>query len=120
MICILYVFVNSKYYILEVPNWYLMAIFDVVANCDQLACAFDIAICEIIHLTQNKKPILFENRLKFNPKVFVKISSPTGICPTIPEKQRDDNLIGAFFVPRGFLYNTGYQRCFMWWAKSMR
>jgi hypothetical protein len=32
-------------------------IFDAVANCDRLDCAFDIAIYEVIHLTQNKKPI---------------------------------------------------------------
>jgi hypothetical protein len=65
MICILYVFVNSKYYILVVPNWHLKMIFYVVAICDRLVCTFDIAICEVIHLTQNKKPIPFENRLQF-------------------------------------------------------
>jgi len=51
IICILYVFVNPKYYILEVPNWYLMMIFDAVAICDRIAYAFEIAICEVIHLT---------------------------------------------------------------------
>ena len=64
IICILYVFVNPKYYILEVPNWYPQDEFsNAVAICDRLDFVFDIAICDIIYLTQNKKPILLENRL---------------------------------------------------------
>jgi len=37
--------------------------FNAVAICDRLDFVFDIAICDIIYLTQNKKPILLENRL---------------------------------------------------------
>jgi hypothetical protein len=45
-------------------------IFYVVANCDRLDFVFDIPFCNVIYLTQSKKPILFENRLKFDPKFF--------------------------------------------------
>jgi hypothetical protein len=55
IICILYVFVNPKYYILEVSNWHLKMIFHAVANCDRLDFLFDIAICDVIYLIQNKK-----------------------------------------------------------------
>jgi hypothetical protein len=34
---------------------------------------------------ENKKPILFENRLKFNPKMFIKISSPPEVDLFIPK-----------------------------------
>jgi len=38
--------------------------FNAVAICDRLVCAFDIAICEVIHLTQNKKPIPINNMIR--------------------------------------------------------
>jgi hypothetical protein len=34
---------------------------------------------------ENKKPILFENKLKFTPKMFIKILSPPEVDPFIPK-----------------------------------
>jgi len=57
---ILYVFYmylsTRKNHILEVRNWHVMMIFKVVAICDQLAYASEIAICDVIYPSQNKKP----------------------------------------------------------------
>jgi hypothetical protein len=83
---VLYVFnmyLSTRNIIFEVPNWHLEMIFNAVANCDRLDCAFDIAICEVIHLTQNKKPIPFENRLKFDPKIFVEYPTPRRVGYTL-------------------------------------
>ncbi len=55
---------QSEYCIFEVPNWHLMMASNAVTICDR----FEIAISEVIHVTQNKKPILFENRLQFDAK----------------------------------------------------
>jgi hypothetical protein len=59
---------TRKNNILEVPNWYLMMIFKVVVICDRGDFVFEIVICDIIHLTQNKKPVLLENRPWFGGK----------------------------------------------------
>jgi hypothetical protein len=52
-------------------------------------------------------------------------TTPTPLlgCLTISEKQRDDNLLGAFFVPRGFVHNTWISNIFygvgkMTWSKT--
>jgi len=38
--------------------------------------------------------------------------TPLLCCLTISEKQGDDNLIGAFFVPRGFVHNIWLSKIF--------
>jgi len=47
--------------------------FNAVTICDQLDFVFDVAICDVIYLTQSKKPIPFENRLTFNPEFLCNI-----------------------------------------------
>jgi len=46
---------SCKNHVLEVPNWHLKIIFKVAAICDRADFLFDIADCDVIHLTQNKK-----------------------------------------------------------------
>ena len=56
--------------------------FYAVAICDRSACAFDIAIYEVIHLTQNKKPIPFWRiGLSSIPKVLSKFHPPPEFAP---------------------------------------
>jgi hypothetical protein len=49
---------------------------------------------------KTKKPILFENRLKFNPKMFIKISSPPEVDPFIPKIQFYSNFHTVSFFER--------------------
>jgi hypothetical protein len=59
---------------------------------------------------RNKKPTpLLGNRLFSDHASY---HSHHQDSPTISEKQRDDNLVGAFFVPRGFVHNTRISKMF--------
>jgi hypothetical protein len=78
-----------------VPNWHLKIIFKVVAICDRVDFVFDIADCDVIHLTQNKKTHSCTEQAVGNPERLWKeprqLPPPRQSSLTISEKKQDDN-----------------------------